>query len=153
PHARDVRQSLDHRWSPLRLEPPPVRPRTARAAAQAPRRAVTPLVIHLLPVDAARGAQSYASELRGAMNDASVQHRTLTLFRSRGGTLHPDSELDAPNGRLRALGFDPRAVFRLRRWLRDARPAVVVAHGGEPLKYAVLAGVPRSRLVYLKIGV
>jgi len=114
---------------------------------------VTPLVIHLLPVDAARGAQSYASELRDAMNDASVQHRTLTLFRSRGGTLHPDSELDAPNGRLRALGFDPRAVFRLRRWLRDARPAVVVAHGGEPLKYAVLAGVPRSRLVYLKIGV
>lgn len=54
-------------------------------------------------------------------------------------------------GLLRRAGFDPFALARLRRVLIARRPAVVVAHGGEPLKYAVLSA-GRVPLVYLKIG-
>ena len=67
--------------------------------------------------------------------------------------MRADEKLDVPSGRLRRFGFDPRAAWALRRAVRAKQPAVVVAHGGEPLKYAVLAGVPRGALVYYKIGV
>src|SRR5205085_6735741 len=52
---------------------------------------------------------------------------------------------------MRRAGFDPRAAWRLRRYLKRVRPDAVVAHGGEALKYAAFAAAPR-RLLYLKIG-
>ena len=111
------------------------------------------LVLHVLPVDLARGAQTYARELRVALDDeATVRHRTLTLFRSAPAALRPDLTLDVPSGPLRRA-IDPRALLALRRIVRRERPDVVVAHGGEPLKYTVLAGVPSARLVYYKIGI
>ena len=111
-------------------------------------------VLHVLPIDLSRGAQTYARELRLTLDDADTAHRTLTLFRSpEGGALRPDVSLDVPSGFLRKAGVDARAWYRLRRFLRDEKPDVVVAHGGEPLKYAVFAGVPRDRLVYYKIGI
>jgi glycosyltransferase involved in cell wall biosynthesis len=111
-----------------------------------------PLVVHVLPLDESRGAQTYARELRLKLDGAGARHRTLTLFRSGGGPLHPDHALDVRSGRLRRAGLDPRVLRRLRQVLRTEAPDVVVAHGSEPLKYAVLAGVPRSRLVCYKIG-
>jgi len=43
--------------------------------------------------------------------------------------------------------------MNLRRMIRDWRPDVVQAHGGEPLKYAVLGATrPRSQVVYRRIG-
>jgi glycosyltransferase involved in cell wall biosynthesis len=110
-----------------------------------------PLVLHVLPVDLSRGAQVYARELRIGLDGAEARHRTVTLFRS-SGALAPDHALGVAPGRLRRVGFDPRALARLRRLIRTERPAVVVAHGSEPLKYAVLAGVPRARIVNYKIG-
>jgi len=111
------------------------------------------LVLHVLPVDLARGAQTYARELRLALDDATTtRHRTLTLFRSPPGALRPDITLDVPSGPLRR-GIDPRALLALRRVVRRDRPDVVVAHGGEPLKYAALAGVAKERLAYYKIGI
>jgi glycosyltransferase involved in cell wall biosynthesis len=110
-------------------------------------------VLHVLPVDVARGAQTYARALRDALDDDDVRHRTLTLFRAEGGNLQPDHSLDVPDGALRRAGCDPRAVRRLREFLRVERPDVVVAHGSEPLKYAVFAGAAPATLVYLKIGV
>jgi glycosyltransferase involved in cell wall biosynthesis len=59
-----------------------------------------------------------------------------------------------PAGRLEGpLGVDPGAVARMRAGYRRLRPTLVVAHGGEPLKYAVLAD-PRGRvpLAYRKIS-
>jgi glycosyltransferase involved in cell wall biosynthesis len=109
-------------------------------------------VLHVLPVDISRGAQTYARELCRALDDRATRHRSLTLFRSSGGTLEPDDVIDVAPGALRRAGLDPRARRGLRRVLRAERPDIVVAHGGEPLKYAVLAGVPQSRLVYYKIG-
>jgi glycosyltransferase involved in cell wall biosynthesis len=111
------------------------------------------LVLHLLPVDLARGAQTYARELRMRLDGPEVRHRTATLFRSDGATLAPDYRLDVPDGKLRRYGFDPRAAWHVRRLMRELAPSVVVAHGSEPLKYAVLAGVPRSKLVYYRIGI
>ena len=103
-----------------------------------------PVILHLLPVDLERGAQTYARDLRRRLDGDHAEHRTMTLFRSpNNDTLAADYRLDVPNGRLRGLGVDPRVVLRLRRRYRDMRPPVVVAHGGEPLKYAVLAGIPR----------
>jgi glycosyltransferase involved in cell wall biosynthesis len=114
---------------------------------------VPPVILHVLPVDLSRGAQTYARDLRDLLDGQDAAHRTLTIFRSDGDTLAADYRLDVPDGRLRRLGADLRGVLRLRRLCRDIAPAAVVAHGGEPLKYAVLAGVPRSRLVYYKIGI
>jgi glycosyltransferase involved in cell wall biosynthesis len=113
-----------------------------------------PVILHLLPVDLPRGAQTYARDLRDRLDGERASHRTMTLFRSSGhDTLAADYRLDVPSGRARGLGVDPRAVVRLRRRYREIAPAIVVAHGGEPLKYAVLAGIPRSRLVYYRIGI
>jgi glycosyltransferase involved in cell wall biosynthesis len=113
----------------------------------------TRLVLHVLPIDLFRGAQTYARELRVRLDSPGVRHRTLTLFRSSGGALQPDYAVDVRSGILRRAGLDPRAVLGLRRAVRRHAPDVVVAHGGEPLKYAVLAGVDARRLVYYKIGV
>ena len=110
------------------------------------------LVLHVLPVDLFRGAQTYARELRTRLDEPDTRHRTLTIFRSDGGALHPDLSLDVESGTARRLGLDPRAVARLRRELARLKPDLVVAHGGEPLKYAVLAGAGRDRIVYYKIG-
>lgn len=110
-------------------------------------------MLHVLPVDLARGAQTYARELRDALDGNEVRHRTVTLFHSGGAALRPDWSLGVPDGSLRRLGLDPRARLRLRELLRVERPAVVVAHGGEPLKYAVAAGVEPARLAYYKIGI
>jgi glycosyltransferase involved in cell wall biosynthesis len=110
-------------------------------------------VLHVLPVDLARGAQTYARSLRIALDGDRARHRTLVLFGPSGTTLQPDITLDVSDSWLRRAGLDPRAVLRLRAVLRRDAPDVVVAHGGEPLKYAVWAGVPSERLVYSKIGV
>jgi glycosyltransferase involved in cell wall biosynthesis len=111
-----------------------------------------PLVLHVLPIDLARGAQTYARELRTTLDGPAVRHRTVTLFDSPSAALRPDWTLAVPDGVLRRAGLDPRVLTRLRRLVGTEHPAIVVAHGSEPLKYAVLAGVPRRRLVALKIG-
>jgi glycosyltransferase involved in cell wall biosynthesis len=112
-----------------------------------------PLVLHVLPVDRARGAQTYARALCDALDGPAGRHRVVALFGAPGpGPLRPDHALGVPPGALRRLGLDPRAVLRLRALVAAERPAAVVAHGGEPLKYAVAAGVPRARLAYYKIG-
>jgi glycosyltransferase involved in cell wall biosynthesis len=112
-----------------------------------------PFVLHVLPVDLSRGAQTYARALRDALDGDHARHRTLTLFRSPPAALRADQPLGIEPGALRRMGLDPRALRSLRETLRADPPDVVVAHGGEPLKYAVLAGVPAARLVYYKIGI
>lgn len=109
-------------------------------------------MVHLLPRDLARGAQVFARALRDRLDGPDTPQRTVTLFRSPAGALAPDHRLDVAPGRLRRLGFDLRVVPRLRRLLRDLAPSVVVAHGGEPLKYAALAVPAGTRLVAYKIG-
>jgi glycosyltransferase involved in cell wall biosynthesis len=77
---------------------------------------------------------------------------TVAMYESEPAGLGPDIGLGLRMGRLRRAGFDPRVALRLRHLFRDVKPDVVVAHGGEPLKYCAFA-VPRSSaLIYYKIG-
>ena len=94
-----------------------------------------------------------AHDLKRTLDGRPDRHVVLTLFASDPVVLFPDESLGVPMGRLRSLGYDPRVLARLRRRLRELRPDLVVAHGGEPLKYLAVArprGVP---LVYLALGI
>lgn len=109
-------------------------------------------VVHVLPRDMARGAQVFAKALRDRLDGPEARHRTLTLFQAPPGALWPDHELAITPGLLRRAGFDGRAFLALRAKLRELAPDVVVAHGGEPLKYCARGCPAEARLVYYKIG-
>ncbi len=71
----------------------------------------------------------------------------------RPAEVEADLSLDHPGGDTPGVGFDPRLVVRLRAALDRLDPAVVVAHGSEPLKYLVPAMIGHRRpLVYYAIG-
>jgi glycosyltransferase involved in cell wall biosynthesis len=109
-------------------------------------------VLHVLPNDLDRGAQVYAAQLRDALaGDPEQRHVVIALFDGPRGALHPDLRLGVRPGLLRRAGLDPRAALGLRRAIRAQGVQVVVAHGGEPLKYAV-AVAGRTPVVYYKVG-
>ncbi|MEZ4322090.1 MAG: glycosyltransferase family 4 protein [Myxococcota bacterium] len=112
-----------------------------------------PLVIHLLPYDLARGAQTYARALCDALDGHGARHRVATLFEPVDNVLGSDFSLNSPHGVGRRLGFDPRAAIRLRRLLHRTAPRAVVAHGSEPLKYALAARPARLPVFAYRIGV
>lgn len=107
-------------------------------------------ILHVLPADLGRGAQVYADALVRALDGAPDHHAVLTIFRAPQVAL-PGRGLGLRPGRARAAGLDLRVPPLLRRALRRGRPDVVVAHGGEALKYVALAR-PRAPLAYYKIG-
>jgi glycosyltransferase involved in cell wall biosynthesis len=111
-----------------------------------------PLVLHVLPLDLARGAQRYARAMRDALDGRSHRHRIVTLFRSEHRLLDADIKLEHSPMAGSVLGLDPRVVLSLRATLRRHEPALVVAHGSQPLKYLAAACSSR-RLVYYKIGI
>lgn len=109
-----------------------------------------PLVLHVIPTGAARGGQREAQALRRRLDAPGVRdHRLLSLF-TGPDEIPVDVALGHPGGARPAVGFDPRVVLRLRRALASLDPAVVVAHGGDPLKYLVpaLAGSGRPLAYY-----
>jgi glycosyltransferase involved in cell wall biosynthesis len=107
-------------------------------------------VLHVLCSDVVRGSQIHVKGLRQVLDEPGCSHRLLTMFAGDYG-LGPDFALGAPSGRFRTAGMDPRALYRLRQALHRLQPDVVVAHGGEPLKYlGLLRG--RRKLVYFGLG-
>jgi len=113
----------------------------------------TPLVLHVIPTAAPRGAQREARALVTGLDVPGVRrHRLMSLFAGPDG-VPVDVALGHDGGERPAVGFDPRLVLRLRAALRRLRPTVVVAHGGDPLKYLVpaLAGW-RLPLAYYATG-
>jgi glycosyltransferase involved in cell wall biosynthesis len=109
-------------------------------------------ILHVLPIDLARGAQTYAKAMRDALDGPDMVHRTVTIFGASSASLGGDIDLEVIQGIGRRLGFSPTAWWRLRRALRRWKPDVVVAHGGEALKYAGFARSQPTKLVYYKIG-
>lgn len=110
-------------------------------------------VVHIVPFDLARGAQRYAQALVDVLQGRDgLTHRLITIFRAESAALRPDVALDVPRGMLRRIGFDPRAMSRLRREIESRRPMAVVAHGGEAAKYAAFALPADVPLIYLRIG-
>lgn len=111
-----------------------------------------PVILHVVSYDVSRGAERHARALVDVMDGRDGRrHLIMTMFQGDEESLHADVALDVPRGRMRRLGLDPRVVSRMRRRLRDLRPEVVVAHGGEPAKYVALADRDAT-FVYLVIG-
>lgn len=112
-----------------------------------------PLVLHVIPTPVARGAQREARALADRLDRAGVRrHRVLCLF-DGPPEVECDYSLRHPGGDKPAAGFDLRLLPRLRALLGRLDPAVVVAHGSDPLKYLAPALVGRRRpLVYYAIG-
>jgi glycosyltransferase involved in cell wall biosynthesis len=115
-----------------------------------------PLVLHVIPSTVPRGAQREARALADSLDAPGVRrHRLLSLTGSGQGT-EGEVAVDFALGggaAVSAVGFDPRLVLRLRRALAALSPALVVAHGGEPLKFLVPAMVGHRRpLAYYAIG-
>jgi glycosyltransferase involved in cell wall biosynthesis len=108
------------------------------------------LVLHVLPSAVARGAQVYARALVDLLDTPEDRHELIVLYSGSAG-IEVDASLGRPGGRAPAVGFDPRTAFRLHQFVRAHSPDVVVAHGGDSLKYVVSAfsGVP---VVYHAIG-
>jgi glycosyltransferase involved in cell wall biosynthesis len=121
-------------------------------------RGTEPLVLHVIPTRAARGGQREARALADRLDAPGVRrHRVLTLVDSAGED--DDGEKVAVDytigggDSVTTVGFDPRLVVRLRRALDRHGPVLVVAHGGEPLKYLVPALFRRRcPLAYYAIG-
>lgn len=107
-------------------------------------------MLHVLPSDVARGAQVYARSLRLELDDPEFEHRTMTIFESSPVALHADVSVGAKTGWLRPL--DPIAVLRLRLALRRWNPDLLIAHGGEALKYLFCSRI-RKPMIYYAIGV
>lgn len=109
-------------------------------------------VLHVLPSDLDRGAQVFAGKLRDALADDPEQHHlTVALFEGPAGSLRPDIRLGIRAGHLRRVGFDPRAARALRQTIRTSGVALLVAHGGESLKY-VVAAAGHTPVIYYKVG-
>ena len=112
-----------------------------------------PLVLHVIPTTLARGGQLEARALADRLDAPGVRiHRVLSLFDGP-----PEVAADfslAHRGRGEpGVGLALGLVARLRSTLGRLDPAVVVAHGSEPLKYVVPAMAGRRRpLVYYAIG-
>src|SRR5580700_7481807 len=108
---------------------------------------VEPLVLHVIPTPTSRGAQREARALADQLDSPGVRrHRVLSLVSAvdkNEDEVVVDYELGNGGGSASAVGFDPRLVVRLRRSLVRLAPVLVVAHGGEPLKYLVPALFPR----------
>lgn len=114
-------------------------------------------VLHVLPDDMNRGAQVYARQLRDALTeDPEQRHLLVALFEGPEDSQSADVRLRTRSGHLRRAGLDPRALHRLKRAIKQLDADVVVAHGGESLKYVVAAGLGSSTVnystVYYKVG-
>jgi glycosyltransferase involved in cell wall biosynthesis len=112
-----------------------------------------PLVLHVVPTPRGRGAQLGARILADRLDEPGVvRHRLLGLIEGPPEVV-VDFSLGYPGDRHPAEGFDPRLAYRLRKTLARLGPDVVVAHGGDAMKYLVPAtigtGLP---LVYCVIG-
>jgi glycosyltransferase involved in cell wall biosynthesis len=109
-------------------------------------------VLHVIPTQTMRGAQREARALADRLDVPGVRrHRVLNLF-AGPAEVRADESLEHPGGEIAARGFDARLVLRLRSALSRLRPSVVVAHGGDPLKYMVPAAPIRLPLVYYATG-
>ena len=111
------------------------------------------MVLHVIPTRLGRGAQRAARSLVDQLNESpGARHLLMVLFEG-----HDDVPVDLSLGFTAhgtpAAGLTPTLVWRLRRSLARLDPNVVVAHGGDALKYVVPAAAgTRRRLVYCDIG-
>jgi glycosyltransferase involved in cell wall biosynthesis len=64
----------------------------------------------------------------------------------------PTSLLGSPGRTVPGLGIHPTTMRRIRGLIREWKPDIVQAHGGEPLKHLVVSNLGNIRVVYRRIG-
>jgi glycosyltransferase involved in cell wall biosynthesis len=113
-------------------------------------------ILHLVATGQRRGAEVFTADLVAALDAPDLCQRVAVL---RGGPPFEvpfGAPVTAVGGRRpgpRRLPLQPGTVWTLRRLVADWRPDLITAHGGEPLKYAVLAAARRRPpIVYRRIG-
>lgn len=107
-------------------------------------------MLHVLPSALGRGAQVYARALVDLLDEPGGRHQLMSIFSGEDG-VKVDLLLGEPGGAAAAVGFDPRVAVRLHRFLKERSPGMLVAHGGDSLKYLV-AGPRVAPIVYYAIG-
>jgi glycosyltransferase involved in cell wall biosynthesis len=113
-------------------------------------------ILHLIATGQRRGAEVFASDLVAALDSPDLHQRVAVVH----GTPPWAVGFGVPVTGLRADRRPPPswplhagALGALRRLLREWRPDLVQAHGGQPLKYAVVAAASRRPpIVYRRIG-
>jgi glycosyltransferase involved in cell wall biosynthesis len=113
-------------------------------------------VLHVVASAQRRGAEIFTADLVGAMEAAGVAQHVAMLHPADGPTVRYRSAttmLGADTPTLPGLRVGLPGVQSLHRVIRSWKPDVVQAHGGEALKYAILAaGRAGSTVVYRRIG-
>ena len=108
-------------------------------------------VLHVLATGQRRGAEVFAADLVAALAAPDLRQRVAVLHGAPPWAVGFAAPAVALGGRPSRL--HPGALWRLRLLLRDWRPDVVQAHGGQPLKYVALAaGAGHPPVVYRRIG-
>jgi glycosyltransferase involved in cell wall biosynthesis len=110
-------------------------------------------VLHVVATGQRRGAEMFASDLVASLDRLGAAQAVAVL---RAGPpavpfQAPVSMLGADGRPLPGLRMRLGAVRALRALVRDQRPDLLQAHGGEPLKYA-LAAAGGAPVVYRRIG-
>ncbi len=108
-------------------------------------------VVHLIPHAINRGGPLYARDLSLRLTEKNAGHNLLMTIFSAESDFKPDVALDVPPGLGRRIGYQIAARHHLREWVRLHSPSVVVAHGGEALKYAATSRL-ECPLIYYRIG-
>jgi glycosyltransferase involved in cell wall biosynthesis len=108
-----------------------------------------PRVLHVIPTALGRGAQIFARALVDELGGDSGGHSLVSLFDGATG-IRVDRAFGLPGGAAAASGLHLPAIARLIRILRDLRPDLVLAHGGDAFKYVALA--TRAPIAYCVIG-
>jgi len=113
-------------------------------------------VLHVVATGRRRGAEIFTADLVGALDEAGVTQQVAVL-RANGGLAVPYrasvTTLGADARTLPGMSMSLSGIKALRHAIRDWDPDVVQAHGGEALKYSVLAATrARTRVVYRRIG-
>jgi glycosyltransferase involved in cell wall biosynthesis len=102
-------------------------------------------VLHVVATTQRRGAEMFAADLVRALDGLGTAQQVASL-RSAGG---PAVDFDAPTHILGGGRLTPSA--RLSRLVRRLRPDLIQAHGGEAMKFSMLAR-PDAPIVYRRIG-
>jgi glycosyltransferase involved in cell wall biosynthesis len=113
-------------------------------------------LLHVVNTRQFRGGERLASELIRAFKPTGVSQRVVVIADSANRGIRyeaPTRLLGSDGWSIPALRVRPGAVWALGGIIRDWRPDLVHAHGGDTLKYLIPAALGRrARIVYGKIG-
>jgi len=111
-------------------------------------------LLHVVPSDERRGAEQFTADLAGALSGRGIDQRVFLIRKGEPGGMTfpvPVVHIGPPGRGLPVLGMRLRTVRSLHRFIGTWTPDVVLAHGGEALKYAVVVA-RETPVVYRRIG-